>query len=196
MTQVTRPAAFDTDGDGIPNTWETAHGLDPNSASDGNGDRDGDGYTNVEEYLNELADLACPGGATMPPDTADAGAPNPADAAVPPVDAQGTPGGGGTTGTGGAGAAGSGAGGGLGTGNSVGAAGATGTGGGSATGGGASAGTPGAGGRASTGAAPGNGAAQAGGCSCRISEVKTRSTTPALVLLGFVMLALRVRKRH
>ena len=207
VTQMTRPAGFDTDGDGIPNAWETAHGLDPSSASDGNGDSDGDGYTNVEEYLNELADLACPGGATMPPDTADAGAPNPADAAAPPVDAHNTPGSGGTTGTGGAGAAGSGvgggvstggrvgSGGGLGTGNSVGTGAAMGTGGGPATGGGASPGTPGTGGRASTGGAPGNGAAQGGGCSCRISEVQTRSA-PALALLGFVMLALRVRKRH
>jgi len=53
MTQVTRPAGFDTDGDGIPDTWETAHGLNPNSASDGSGDYTGDGYTNVEKYLNE-----------------------------------------------------------------------------------------------------------------------------------------------
>jgi hypothetical protein len=87
MTQVTRPAGFDTDGDGIPDTWETAHGLNPNSASDGSGDS-GDGYTNVEKYLNELADLACPGGTA--PSPSDAGASQPADAAA--VEAGATPG--------------------------------------------------------------------------------------------------------
>ncbi|MGB8297674.1 MAG: hypothetical protein WCG85_19820 [Polyangia bacterium] len=84
MTQVTRPAGFDTDGDGMPDTWETAHGLNPNSASDGNGDYTGDGYTNVEKYLNELADLACPAGATT---QSDAGVPQAADAASPGVEA-------------------------------------------------------------------------------------------------------------
>jgi hypothetical protein len=84
MTQVTRPAGFDTDGDGMPDTWEIAHGLNPNSASDGNGDYTGDGYTNVEKYLNELADLACPG-ATAP--SSDAGLPLPADGATSGVEA-------------------------------------------------------------------------------------------------------------
>ena len=36
MTVVTRPAGFDFDNDGIPNTWETAHGLNPNLATDAN----------------------------------------------------------------------------------------------------------------------------------------------------------------
>lgn len=49
-----QPAAAEPDGDddGMPDAWETSHGLAPADASDGNGDRDGDGYTNVEEYLN------------------------------------------------------------------------------------------------------------------------------------------------
>ena len=42
----------DTDGDGMPDAWETKHGLDPASAADGAQDADGDGYTNVEEFLN------------------------------------------------------------------------------------------------------------------------------------------------
>jgi pectate lyase len=44
----------DTDNDGIPDDWERAMELDPNDPSDGNGDRDGDGYTNIEEYLHSL----------------------------------------------------------------------------------------------------------------------------------------------
>jgi pectate lyase len=51
---VSRPAGFDTDNDGMPDAWETAHGLNP-SAADNNGDADADGYTNLEEYINELA---------------------------------------------------------------------------------------------------------------------------------------------
>ena len=47
-------AYTDTDKDGMPDSWETAHGLDPNNAADGSLDRDSDGYTNVEEFLNSL----------------------------------------------------------------------------------------------------------------------------------------------
>lgn len=48
-------APVDTDRDGMPNAWETDNGLNPNVA-DNNGDKDNDGYTNLEEYLNELHD--------------------------------------------------------------------------------------------------------------------------------------------
>ena len=51
---MSRPAGFDTDNDGMPDTWETMHGLNPTVADD-NGDADGDGYTNLEEYINEIA---------------------------------------------------------------------------------------------------------------------------------------------
>ena len=44
----------DSDGDGIPDDWEKAHGLNPNDASDANKDINGDGYTNLEKYLNSL----------------------------------------------------------------------------------------------------------------------------------------------
>jgi pectate lyase len=42
----------DVDSDGMPDTWETAHGLTLNDPSDGASDADRDGYTNVEEFLN------------------------------------------------------------------------------------------------------------------------------------------------
>jgi hypothetical protein len=45
----------DSDHDGMPDAWEQDHGLNPNDPDDRNGDLDGDGYTNVEQYLNELA---------------------------------------------------------------------------------------------------------------------------------------------
>jgi pectate lyase len=44
---------IDGDRDGIPNTWETAHALDPNSAAD-SPQMAANGYTNLENYLNEL----------------------------------------------------------------------------------------------------------------------------------------------
>jgi len=41
----------DSDGDGIPDAWEIAHGLNPNSKDDAALDSDGDGLTNLQEYL-------------------------------------------------------------------------------------------------------------------------------------------------
>jgi hypothetical protein len=40
----------DRDGDEMPDSWETAHGLDPDSAADANLDLDGDRRTNLYEY--------------------------------------------------------------------------------------------------------------------------------------------------
>lgn len=45
------PENYDSDADGMPDKWEGSYGLDPNDSSDSNLDRDGDGYTNIEEYL-------------------------------------------------------------------------------------------------------------------------------------------------
>ena len=50
----------DTDGDGMSDAWETAHGLNPNDASDGP-TLTANGYTNLENFLNELAGDNIPG---------------------------------------------------------------------------------------------------------------------------------------
>jgi pectate lyase len=46
------PPPADSDHDGMPDTWEKKFSLNWNDPSDGAKDTDGDGYTNVEEWLN------------------------------------------------------------------------------------------------------------------------------------------------
>lgn len=46
-------AATDTDGDGIPDAWESANGLDPDDASDAMAIA-ASGYANIEVYVNSL----------------------------------------------------------------------------------------------------------------------------------------------
>ncbi len=43
---------IDTDGDGMPDAWEKKYGLNPNDPSDAVKDLNGDGYTNIEKYIN------------------------------------------------------------------------------------------------------------------------------------------------
>ncbi len=45
-------ACADTDQDGMPDAFETKYGLDPDDPADAAADADGDGYLNIEEYLN------------------------------------------------------------------------------------------------------------------------------------------------
>ncbi len=47
------PAPKDSDRDGMPDAWETTHGLNPRK-DDSAGDRNRDGWTNLEEYLDSL----------------------------------------------------------------------------------------------------------------------------------------------
>ncbi|MBN1414646.1 MAG: T9SS type A sorting domain-containing protein [Bacteroidales bacterium] len=48
------PAPVDTDHDGMPDDYETDEGLNPNDDTDRNGDKNGNGYTNLEDYINGL----------------------------------------------------------------------------------------------------------------------------------------------
>lgn len=52
----------DSDNDGMADDWEIARGLNPNDASDTNGDYCGQGYTNIEYYINDLTVDAFPEG--------------------------------------------------------------------------------------------------------------------------------------
>ena len=53
---ISRAEDFDTDMDGIPDTWETAHGLNPNDAADSKKINPSTGYAYVEEYFNGLVE--------------------------------------------------------------------------------------------------------------------------------------------
>lgn len=71
-TLASAPAPADADQDGMADSYENANGLNPSNAADRNGDLDGDGFTNLEEYLNGLAEAlvaampATPQPATLP----------------------------------------------------------------------------------------------------------------------------------
>jgi hypothetical protein len=44
----------DSDGDGMPDDWEKKNGLNPQDAYDASSDLNGDGYTNIEDFINGL----------------------------------------------------------------------------------------------------------------------------------------------
>ncbi|QIP13597.1 polysaccharide lyase [Spirosoma aureum] len=47
----------DSDKDGMPDAWETKNGLNPNDAADARQDKNKDGYTNIEDYLNSVVSV-------------------------------------------------------------------------------------------------------------------------------------------
>lgn len=55
-----KPAPTDTDGDGMPDEWEKARGLNPADAKDGAAYNLDPHYTNLEVYLNELVEGTFP----------------------------------------------------------------------------------------------------------------------------------------
>lgn len=66
-TLAASPAPVDSDHDGMPDSYETANGFNPNDAADRNGYAS-NGYTNLENYLSSLTD---PVASTDPVYTAD-----------------------------------------------------------------------------------------------------------------------------
>ena len=70
-------APSDTDHDGMPDSWETAHGLNPNNPTDGILDFNNDGYTNVEKYINSLFPVIVTGVAEIKQNSKISVSPNP-----------------------------------------------------------------------------------------------------------------------
>ena len=52
-TYIGQPVV-DSDGDGMPDAWERSYGLNPNDPTDAIKDCNGDGYTNIEKYINGI----------------------------------------------------------------------------------------------------------------------------------------------
>ena len=50
----------DTDGDGMPDAWEAANGLNPKSSADGVKYNLSKEYTNLEVYINSLVEKLYP----------------------------------------------------------------------------------------------------------------------------------------
>lgn len=46
----------DTDGDGMPDSWERANGLDPDNPADATAYASPGGYTNIERYINSIGE--------------------------------------------------------------------------------------------------------------------------------------------
>ena len=58
---------IDSDLDGLPDAWELAYGLNPQDPADARLDADGDGFTNLQEYLNGTDPRVSQNPAILPP---------------------------------------------------------------------------------------------------------------------------------
>lgn len=58
FTSASRPSGYDSDGDGMPDEWEKAYGLNPNDASDAKTYTldPQKWYTNIEVYINSIVE--------------------------------------------------------------------------------------------------------------------------------------------
>ena len=59
---VTKKTITDNDNDGMDDNWELERGLDPTDANDYKGDYCGQGYMNIEYYINDLTVNSFPAG--------------------------------------------------------------------------------------------------------------------------------------
>jgi pectate lyase len=191
ITAASRPANFDTDRDGLADAWETAHGLNPASPSDAAADPDGDGYSNLESYLNELASAA--------PDSCGAAVPGSGGAGgAPGTGVGGDAGKGGNAGQGDPGSAGEQNGGNASAGNASASGGATGGAPSQSMAGEApaSSGSPSSPGAGSSGAEPPASGVDSTGCGCRLTGAPARAEHVALLALALACLQLRPRRRR
>ena len=68
---VTKKTITDNDNDGMDDEWEVLRGLNPNDPTDYKGDYCGQGYMNIEYYINDLTVNAFPEGVVeLSPETA------------------------------------------------------------------------------------------------------------------------------
>lgn len=54
LAEIRNPIDYDSDRDGMADKWELGNGLDPKNSDDGKADKNGDGYTNLEDFLHYL----------------------------------------------------------------------------------------------------------------------------------------------
>ena len=79
----------DNDNDGMDDNWELARGLDPNDPTDTNDDYCGQGYTNIEYYINDLTVDSFPEGVVKLSPESDTPAPTvPAQSAFETIEAE------------------------------------------------------------------------------------------------------------
>jgi hypothetical protein len=57
LTIASAAACADSDNDGMPDAWETKYGFNPQDPADASQDANGNGYTNIEEFLNGMNPL-------------------------------------------------------------------------------------------------------------------------------------------